>query len=94
MVSVRFFCLQHYNYRNPLHQIYCSRQGNKKTLRSKRRHTEHFRERDKKRAEKKRNLQSGGARGREVVRNDVDVGENAPAERQPMTSTYSSGRKI
>ena len=29
MVSARFFCLQHYNYRNPLHKIYCSRQGNR-----------------------------------------------------------------
>ena len=94
MTSAQLLYFARFNYANPCHKTYCFRQGNKKMFRNKRRHTEYFRERDKKRAEKKRNLQSGGARGREVVRNDVDVGENAPAERQPMTSTYSSGRKI
>ena len=29
MVSVHFFCFQLFNYCNPLHKIYCSRQGNR-----------------------------------------------------------------
>ena len=51
MVSVRFFCFQLFNYRNPIHQINCSRQGNRKTRRNKWRDVEYHAKRDKKRKE-------------------------------------------
>ena len=49
MVSARFFCLQHYNYRNPLHKIYCSRQGNRSKRRNKWIHVERHTRRSEKR---------------------------------------------
>ena len=49
MVSARFFCLQHYNCRNPLHKIYCSRQGNRSKRRNKRRYVEYHARRSEKR---------------------------------------------
>ena len=58
MVSVRFFCFQLFNYRNPIHQIHCSRQGNRKTRRNKRRDVEYHAKRDKKRKETNGNRSS------------------------------------
>ena len=49
IVSARFFCLQHYNYRNPLHKIYCSRQGNRSKRRNKWIHVECHTRRSEKR---------------------------------------------
>ena len=51
MVSVHFFCFQLFNYRNPIHQIHCSRQGNRKKRRNKWRDVTYHTERDEKRKE-------------------------------------------
>ena len=51
MVSVHFFCFQLFNYRNPWHQIHCSRQGNRSKRRNKWRHVVYHARRDEKRRE-------------------------------------------
>ena len=71
MVSAQPLHFAHFNYRNPCHKIRFSLQGNRSNRRNRRRHTEYFRERDKKRAEAtalKRSLQSVGTHEEERVR--------------------------
>ena len=50
MVSVHFYCFQLFNYRNPWHQIHCSRQGNRSKRRNKWRDVAYHTKRDKKRS--------------------------------------------
>ena len=75
MASAQPLHFAHFNYRNPCHKIRFSLQGNRSNRRNRRRDTDYFRKRDKKRAEAtalKRSLQSVGTREEERVTHEEE----------------------
>ena len=92
MVSVHFFCFQLFNYRNPWHQIHCSRQGNRSQRRNRRRDVTYHAKRDEKRKETndKRSLRRASQRASSTSDATEAVGASSQ-ERTRCISAYEYG---